>query len=480
MRQTEPVEKKYLGFSTMKFEEDRLSDRQKEFIRKFADRYNRKTQKSKEYTQKYRPVLSDYLCSINFRKSLKDIIYMLVHDRSEGPFIWDIDGNTYIDIAMGYGASFFGNKAPFITQAIAEQLEKGFELGPQSDLAGEAAQLISELTNTERVAFCNTGSEAVMVALRIARAVTGREKVVRFTGSYHGTFDGVMVAADKNGSSVPISPGTTQAMAADVMMLDYGTDTTLETIQECGHELAAVLVEPVQSRRPGFQPKEFLQQLRAITQETETALIFDEVQTGFRIQPGGCQAYFNIRADIATYGKIVTGGLPMGVVAGKAAFMDALDGGMWQYGDESYPPVDTAFIAGTFCKHPLSMAAARAALRHMKKNGPKLQEAVNRKTAYFADALNKFFKNENIAIKIEYFASVFLFDSFRKYSRKLLPIEMELLFYLLADKGVYTWERRVCFLSTAHTDEHIETVIDRVKESIREMREGGFFLEASQ
>ncbi|MCP4350621.1 MAG: aminotransferase class III-fold pyridoxal phosphate-dependent enzyme [Desulfobacterales bacterium] len=469
----------YRFFRTMKFEEDILSGQQKEFVREFMDRFCRKTPKSKEYTQKYRPFLSDYLCSVNYRKTLKDIIYPIVHERSEGALIWDIDGNSYIDIAMGYGVSFFGNKAPFITQAIAEQLENGFELGPQSDTAGEVAQLISELTGVERVGFVNSGTEAVMAALRIARAVTGREKIVRFIGSYHGTFDGITSIVDGDGKTVPMAPGTLPAMLADVIMLDYGTDATLETIREYGNELAAVILEPVQSRRPDFHPKEFLQQLRTITRETGTALIFDEVMTGFRIHPGGCQAYFNIQADIVTYGKIVTGGLPMGIVAGKADFLDALDGGMWQYGDDSYPSADTTFIAGTFCKHPLSVAAARAGLLYMKEHGPKLQEAVNQRTAYFADTLNDFFKKENVAIKIKHFGSLFKFESFGKYSMELLPIEIELLFYLLVEKGVYTWEKRISFFSVTHTDEQVETVINCVKNSILEMRAGGFLLEAS-
>ncbi|MCP4110073.1 MAG: aminotransferase class III-fold pyridoxal phosphate-dependent enzyme [Desulfobacteraceae bacterium] len=463
----------------MKLEEDNLTDQQKKFISEFSIRYNKKTKKSKEYTQKYRQVMADYLCTVNFRKSLKDIIYPIVHEQSEGAHIWDLDGNTYIDTAMGYGVSFFGNKPFFITEAVSEQLKRGFEIGPQCDMAGETAQLIAELTGTERVAFLNTGSESVMSALRVARAVTGRKKIVRFAGSYHGTFDGIAIAPDKNGKSIPTFPGTPPAMAEDVIVLEYGSDKALEKIREHGPDLAAVIIEPVQSRNPGLHPKEFIQQARAITQETGTALIMDEVLTGFRIHPGGCQAHFNVKADIATYGKIVTGGLPMGVIAGKAAFMDVLDGGMWQYNDESCPSPYTTFIAGTYCRNPLSIAAARASLLYMKEHGPSLQETVNRRTAYFADTLNDFFEKENIAIKVKYFSSVFRFESFGRYALELLPIEMELLFYLMMEKGIYTWEKRVNFFSTAHTDEHIETVIHAVRDSILEMRSCGFPMDAS-
>jgi amino acid adenylation domain-containing protein/non-ribosomal peptide synthase protein (TIGR01720 family) len=476
----ETLEKKQGNFRSMKIEPDHFTPRQKLFIQEVIQRYNQNHQKSKQYAEKYRPVLCDWINSLNFRMSLKEIIYPVVHDRSEAARIWDIDGNEYIDMAMGYGVSFLGNKPLFITQAISKQMEKGFELGPQDDSAGEVASLIAELTGVERVTFCNTGSEAVMVALRIARKVTGKRKIVLFSGSYHGTSDAVMADTDEKGLTYPTAPGNPPAMVKDVIVLDYGTDASLNAIQKLAesHKLAAVLVEPVQSRRPGFQPREFLTHLRQITQQTQTALIFDEVLTGFRIHPGGCQAWFNIQADIVTYGKIVSGGMPIGIVAGKARFLDALDGGMWQFGDHSYPLVKPTVFAGTFCKHPLVMAAAKAALLHMKENGAELQEKVNIKTAYFANTLNDFFKNENIAIKIEYFGSVFRFESFGKYSLALLPIEMELLFYLLLEKGVYTWERRICFFSTAHTDEDIELMITLVKESLWEMRAGGFLLEA--
>jgi len=461
----------------MKFETDELTEQQKVFIADFIEKYNRKTQKSKKYAQNYRPVLADWINSLNFRTSLKELIYPIVHDRSQGTKIWDIDGNEYIDIGMGYGVSFFGNSPDFIRKAITEQVNKGFELGPQSDLAGEVAQLIAELTGVERIAFCNTGSEAVMVALRIARTVTKRYKIVLFAGSYHGSFDGILAETTEQGT-IPTTPGTTPNMVSDVLVLNYGTDAALETIRMHRHELAAILVEPVQSRKPALQPKAFLQKLRQITEEANITLIFDEVLTGFRPHPGGCQAWFNIKADVVTYGKIVGGGMPIGIVAGKRRYMDVIDGGSWQFGDNSYPPSEMTAFAGTFCKHPLSMAVAKACLLYIKQHGAALQAVVNHRTAYFADTLNAFFQQENIAIKINYFSSVFRFESFGRYSLVLQPIEMELFFNLLLLKGVYTWERRICFLSTAHTDEEIDILISKVKETIAELRAGGFALEA--
>src|SRR5262249_40871898 len=155
---------------------------------------------------------------------------------------------------------------------------------------------------------------------------------------------------------------------------EYGSDEALAWIRQHAGELAAVVVEPVQSRRPDLRPVEVLKQVRAITQESGAALVFDEVVTGFRMHPGGLQAIFGIKADLACYGKVVGGGLPVGVLAGKASFMDALDGGTWSYGDASYPEVGVTFFAGTFVRHPLVLAALLAVLEHMKARGPALQE----------------------------------------------------------------------------------------------------------
>jgi acyl transferase domain-containing protein/glutamate-1-semialdehyde aminotransferase len=476
-RKNRPKKKPPENFRSMKHEPDHLSSVQQDFVTDFIGRYVSRTKKSKEYSQKYLPVFSDWITSLGFRMTLKEIMYPIIAPRSAGSRLWDIDGNEYIDMAMGYGVSFLGNRPAFITDAIKAQIEEGFELGPQSHLAGEVAEMICELTGTERVTFCNTGSEAVMFAVRLARTVTGRDKLVRFTGAYHGTAESVLADPGEDGV-YPAAPGIPQSMVDDVIVVNYGVPEALETIKAHAHEVAAVLTEPVQSRRPGFHPKEFLHQLRKVTQESGIALIFDEVITGFRICPGGAQEWFDVKADIVTYGKIIGGGMPIGVVAGKAEYLDAIDGGLWKFGDLSYPGKKVTFFAGTFCKHPLTMAAARAALRYMKEQGPGLQKRVNDLTSYFVGTLNDFFKQEKVAVRIEQFGSLFRFESFGKYSLALQPIEMDLLFYLLLEKGVYTWERRICFFSAAHTKEDIEMIIVRVKDSIQEMRKGGFMLES--
>ncbi|MBD3308231.1 aminotransferase class III-fold pyridoxal phosphate-dependent enzyme, partial [candidate division KSB3 bacterium] len=395
-------------------------------------------------------------------------LYPIIGVRSRGSRIWDVDGNEYIDLAMGFGVNLFGHYPSFVIEALEEQLQQGLQIGPQAELAGEVAQLFSEITGMERVAFCNSGTEAVMTAMRLVRTATGRNKIATFEGSYHGHFDGTLGTAQgglQDPRATPISSGVLPNMVADLLVLEYGNPDSLDVLRAHAHDLAAVLVEPVQSRRPDFRPTEFLHQLRQLTEETGIVLIFDEMITGFRIHPGGAQAWYGIQADMATYGKIVGGGMPVGVVAGKAKYMDAIDGGMWQYGDTSYPQAEMTFFAGTFCKHPLTMAAARAVLNHIKTQGTALQERLNDRTAYFAATLNHYCAEQELPIRIAHFGSLFRF---------VFQGNLDLLFYHLLEKGVYTWEGPTCFLSTAHTDEDIEHIIRAVQESTEELRKGGF------
>ncbi|EPC8410314.1 amino acid adenylation domain-containing protein [Bacillus thuringiensis] len=463
-----------LNYSGWVLEKDSLTERQKRFIHDFLEKYNEKTEKSKAYATRYRYVLSDWINSLNFRTTLKELLYPVVSSRSEGCRFWDVDGNEYIDLAIGYGVHYFGHNPAFIKEAIKNQLDKGIELGPQSQLVGKVAELIKEFTKVERVGFCNTGTEAVMVALRIARAVRKKNKIVKFAGSYHGTFDTVLSSSDDQGE-FPTSEGSTYGAIQDTVSLMYGSQESLEYIRQHQDEIAAVLVEPVQSRKPGFQPKEFLTRLRELTSRTGIILIFDEMITGFRIQQGGAQAYFGIEADMVTYGKIVGGGMPIGVVAGKGKYLDKIDGGNWLFGDESKPQNKAVIFAGTFCKNPLSMAAAYAVLSYMKEKGEALQNEVNEKTRDFVGRINEFFKTEKIPINVKNFGSQFKFESFGKYDPSLLPIELDLFFYLLMYKGIYTWERRTCCFCTEITEVDIRLVEEKIKETIYELREGGFF-----
>ena len=443
-----------------------LSERQRQHLSELVERFTRSTATSKQVAQQYRSVLADSRAIVGFRLSIKEMLYPIVGAGADGARLRDVDGNEYVDITMGFGVHLFGHRPPFVTAALEEQLQRGIEMGPRPALAGEVAELVCELTGMERATFCNSGTEAVMTALRLARARTGRTKVAIFAGSYHGHSDGTLARAQGgDGLSVPLAPGIPPRVADDVLVLEYGSPRALELLHAHANELAAVLVEPVQSRHPELQPREFLHELRAWTQAAGVVLIFDEMVTGFRVHPGGAQAWFGVAADLATYGKIAGGGLPIGIVAGRAPFMDGIDGGLWEYGDASYPRAETTYFGGTFCQHPLAMASARAVLAHLKERGPSLQAELNERTSHLAATLNGHFTSEEMPLRVAHFGSLFRFN----YTGN-----MDLLFYHLLTKGVYVWEWRNCFLSTAHTDEDMNHIVSAVVESAAEMRAGGF------
>jgi amino acid adenylation domain-containing protein len=446
-----------------------LTGTQQSHITALTERYTKRTASSKQKTERYRRVLADPRVVAGFRPEWKEMVYPLITVRSEGSYLWDIDGNKYIDLLNGFGPIMLGHRPVFVEKAIERQLREGFEIGPQTLLAGEVAEMICELTGNERATFCNTGSEAVTAAMRLARTVTGRSKIVFFSGDYHGMFDEVLVKGFKRGGipqAVPVAPGIPREKAANVVVLEYGTPESQEWIRQNAKDLAAVMVEPVQSRHPNLQPVEFLRAIRQITQEADACLIFDEVVTGFRVHPGGCQALFNIRADLVTYGKVLAGGMPIGVLAGRAKYMDALDGGMWQFGDDSYPEVGVTFFAGTFVRHPLTLAAVRAVLEHFKEQGPALQQRLTERTAALVRRLNELLEANQVPTRIETFGSIFYFgfaSDFRLGS---------LFYYHLRDKGVYLLEGFPCFLTTAHTDADIEGIVRAFRETIAEMQAG--------
>lgn len=451
---------------------------QQQHLENFIARYTNKTQTSKQLTQASRSVLADRRGSAGFNTVFKEMVYPIIGKYASGSKIWDIDGNEYIDLVMGFGVNLFGHNPPFIQEAIQERLAQGIHIGPQSDLAGEVAQLFCEVTGMERVTFSNTGTEAVMTALRLSRATTGRQKIAMFANSYHGHFDGTLVKRKKidgNLVVIPSFPGVLPHVSQEILVLDYGDFQSLEIIKDHQHELAAVLVEPIQDERPDIQPKEFLLQLREITKNSGIALIFDEILTGFRIHLGGAQAWFGIDADIATYGKIVGGGLPIGIIAGKSTYMDRIDGGMWNYGDASYPQVETTLFAGTYCKHPLSMAAAKAVLKYLKSQGNALQQQLNERTSQFIEKLNTYFQEDAVPIRLANCGSMF----------NTIPLgnpddsenssvgNLNLIYYYLIHRGVHIFPGGG-LLSTAHTDADMEYIIQSVKDSVKELRESGF------
>jgi glutamate-1-semialdehyde aminotransferase len=265
----------------------------------------------------------------------------------------------------------------------------------------------------------------------------------------------------------PIAPGIPEAMVDNVIVLEYGQESALGIIRAQAEDLAAVLVEPVQSRRPDLQPRDFLHELRAVTTRSGAALVFDEVVTGFRVHPGGMQSVFGVKADLATYGKVLGGGLPIGIVAGEARFLDALDGGAWRFGDASGPEVGVTFFAGTFVRHPLALAAARAVLERLRQDGPELQRGLNLRTAQFVKRLNGIAEEAQASVHLRHFASWFMFE---------LPNDAPLatlFFAYMRHHGVHIWEGRPGFLTLAHSDGDLDRVAEAFSRSLEEMQRAG-------
>lgn len=450
-----------------------LSAEHRSHIDDLARRYGARTAASKRFTQTHRPVLADPRAASGFRTDWKELVYPVVCARSSGSKIWDLDGNEYVDLVNGYGQTFFGHAPDFVVAAVKAQLDEGFAIGPQTELAGKVAALFARITGNERVTFCNTGSEAVMAAMRVARTVTGRSKVVIFNGDYHGQFDEVLVkGVQKPGApprSVPVAPGIPGSAVENMIVLDYATPASLQWVRENIDDLAAVVVEPVQSRHPSLQPFEFLREIRRITEDAGVAFVMDEVVTGFRSHPGGIQALAGVRADLACYGKVVGGGLPIGILAGKASFMDALDGGQWSYGDDSYPEVGVTFFAGTFVRHPLVMAAAWAVLQHIEQQGPALQQGVAERTAKLAATLNDLFAEFGVSARLETFSSWFYFHLHNEH-----PLA-GLLFHHLRLRGIHIHDGFPCFLTTAHSEADIQRIVAAFRDSLTELRSVGIF-----
>jgi acyl transferase domain-containing protein/glutamate-1-semialdehyde aminotransferase len=448
-----------------------LPDQQQKALDALIARYTVLTKESKRLTAEHRAHFADPRTVSGFRQIWKEMIYPIVTERSQGSRLWDVDGNEYVDMTNGFGSILFGHRPDFVIRAVSEQMDKGFEIGPQSPLAGKVAELLCRMTGMERAAFCNTGSEAVVAAVRTARTVTGRDKIAMFTGDYHGIFDEVLARPQTmNGvlRSRPVAPGVPQSAVDNILVVDYGDPASLDILRAHAHELAAVLVEPVQSRRPDLLPKEFLQELRTLTQESGTALVFDEIVTGFRVHPRGAQGYFGIQADLATYGKVIGGGIPIGIIAGKAKYLDALDGGQWNYGDASGPEAGMTFFAGTFVRHPLALAACWACLNHLHDNSPDLQRNLNHNTRQLVEAMLDFAHRAGAPIQIPYFASWMCFQ---------FPHDVpyaSLFWAYMRARGIHMWEGRPSFLTTAHTDADIELVLKAFRETIVEMQRGGF------
>jgi len=388
-------------------------------------------------------------------------------DHGEGPYLLDIDGNRYLDFVGSWGPLILGHAHPRVVKAIVEALEKGATFGAPTELETHLAELICELVpSIEMVRMVSSGTEAAMSAIRLARGFTGRDGIIKFAGCYHGHVDSLLVSAGSSATTlgVPNSPGVPAGCTADTHVLRYNdVDGLKRAFQERGDKIAGVILEPVVGNMGMIVPtREFLSELRRLTQQHGALLIYDEVMTGFRLALGGAQELYQQKPDLTVLGKIVGGGLPVGAYGGRRDIMMKV------------LPAGPVFQAGTLSGNPLAMAAGLTTLRELRRHPPyaRLEELSKTLTAGLADAARR----ANVPHQINRVGSMwtlfFTPDPVTDYdsAKKCDTARFARFFWAMLERGVYLpcSQFEAAFVSAAHTDEHITQTIAAASAALAE------------
>jgi len=400
---------------------------------------------------------------------MKHLPYPIYVKWAYGPYIETVEGHKLIDYCMAFGPLILGHAHPAVREAVCKVIENGWLFGIPTELEIEYGETIRRhFITIEMMRIVNTGTEATMNAIRLARAYTGRKYIVKFDGCYHGAHDYTLVKAGSGAATwgVPTSAGVLEDVAKYTLVLPYNDVQALErTFRQFGNEIAAVIVEPVVGNFGLILPEyDFLRAMRQLCDEHGAVLIFDEVITGFRLALGGAQEFYNIRADLTTLGKIAGGGFPIGIFGGKQDIMRLVT------------PSGPVYNAGTFNAHPVSLAAGLATIRELEKGYP--YSIANSAARKIAEGIQDIGERHGFDLVVKYIASMFQLyftkgdiknaDDVRRADEKLYLKLHE----ICLRKGLYLTpsQYEVNFTSAAHTDDVVNETLRILEEAFRELK----------
>ncbi|MGB9979559.1 glutamate-1-semialdehyde 2,1-aminomutase [Methanobacterium sp.] len=389
--------------------------------------------------------------------------YPFFAKEANGSKIVDVDGNSYIDYCLAYGPLVLGHANPQIMNEVAQQLKIGSAYGVPTENEIKLAKLvIKKVPCAEMVRFVNSGTEATMSAIRLARAATGKKKIIKFEGSYHGAHDYVLVKSGSGAVGLPDSPGVPEDTTKNTVLVRFNDKKAVtDLIEREGNDIAAIIVEPIMGNVGFIPPKgDYLKFLREITTENNIILIFDEVITGFRIAEGGAQEYFGVTPDLVTFGKILGGGFPIGALAGKKEFMEMI------------APAGTVYQAGTFNGNPVSITAGLAMLNQLNND---FYDESDRKGNMLRTGIQDILNDNNLDFKVVGLSSMFqlYFTDKEVYdynSAKSADTEkFNQYFNTLLRNGVFIppSQFECCFISSMHSEEDIQKTLESIEKAVK-------------